>query len=80
MPSVVTIRVKSKAQPVSKGKGAMPHGENPFKGTPFEDYFGDKGFNMEPGKRMPRREGMGSGVIIDPSGHRVDQQSRGRRR
>ena len=33
-PSVVTIRVTTKVQPV---RG--PEGKNPFKGTPFEDFF-----------------------------------------
>ena len=39
MPSVVTIKSKVKAHPVTKGRGTTPRGENPFKGTPFEDFF-----------------------------------------
>ena len=76
MPSVVTVHSKAKgtmgkvakANPHSKQK---PHnGENPFKGTPFEDFFGSDAFpgmpNMPQGH--PRREGVGSGVIVDSSG------------
>jgi len=73
MPSVVTIRSKAKAQPVAnsgRGKSLVPKGENPFKGTPFEEYFNEDFFRGHGGfnGQMPRREGMGSGVIIDPSG------------
>ncbi len=64
MPSVVTIYSTTKAQAVS---GARPKGgQNPFKGTPFEEFF--EGRDLEQfGQQMPR-EGMGSGVIIDRSG------------
>jgi serine protease Do len=64
MPSVVTIYSKTKAQPVS---GMRPNrGQNPFKGTPFEEFF--EGRDLEQfGGQMPR-QGMGSGVIIDRSG------------
>jgi serine protease Do len=68
MPSVVTIHSKTKAQPVAKGNGSLPRGDNPFKGTPFEQYFNDRGFEGFQQSPTPRREGMGSGVIIDPSG------------
>ncbi len=74
MPTVVTIRSKTKAQAVRRntrpGQGGMPRGgENPFKGTPFEDFFGDGGGGLGemPGPSQ-KREGMGSGVIIDKSG------------
>ncbi len=63
MPCVVTIESKMKAHPVAKSH----RGENPFKGTPFEDFFNGRGFeDFSP--RMPSRRGMGSGVIIDRSG------------
>lgn len=68
MPSVVTIHSKSKAQPVARSGRAMPPGENPFKGTPFEDFFKDRNFNFMPQNPMPGREGTGSGVIIDSAG------------
>jgi serine protease Do len=71
MPSVVTIHSKTKAHPVArKGTTPSPKGDNPLKGTPFEDFFGGggmDGFQINP-RQMPRREGMGSGVIVDPSG------------
>jgi serine protease Do len=69
MPSVVTIRSKAKAHPVANNRGNGQQGENPFKGTPFEDFFKDRGFDFHGQMpNMPRREGMGSGVIIDSSG------------
>lgn len=71
LPSVVTIRSKSKAQPVANnGRGRVPQGENPFKGTPFEDFFGKEGFEFHGGQmpNMPPRQGTGSGVIIDSAG------------
>ena len=43
--------------------------ENPFKGTPFEDFFDNDsvpGFRFR--YRMPPRQGLGSGVIVDPAG------------
>ncbi|TWU35917.1 Do family serine endopeptidase [Novipirellula artificiosorum] len=52
-------------------------GQNPFKGTPFEDMFGDEMFKgrrfQMPSQRSPGGQptpsaGIGSGVIIDPSG------------
>jgi serine protease Do len=69
MPSVVTVHSKSKAH-VTKNAKASPHakrggGENPFKGTPFEDFFGGEGM---PSPHPRAREGVGSGVIVDPSG------------
>jgi len=86
VPAVVTIEVTTKPKPVEmnpnpRGQGrVMPfgEGENPFKGTPFEDFFKEgapQGFQFH-GNRggehsrqfTPRREGTGSGVIIDKSG------------
>ena len=46
-------------------------GENPFKGTPFEDFFNDRGgqqFNFQGPQSVPRSTGVGAGVIIDRSG------------
>jgi len=48
--------------------------DNPFKGTPFEDLFNDPRFRKPRGggqRAIPsprQRSGIGSGVIIDPSG------------
>jgi len=69
LPTVVTIETSSKGR-VMEGND----GENPLKGTPFEDFFKDqvpgRKFQAPGHGRMstPRREGMGSGVIIDKSG------------
>jgi len=71
-PTVVVVRSEVKArQP--QGRGPRGRGDNPFKGTPFENMFPDgmpEGFefNMPEGGSMPRRSGVGSGVIVDPSG------------
>ena len=67
LPSVVTVVSKVKAQPVGRSKGGSK-GENPFKGTPFEDFFKERDFGDFGGGRGLPRQGMGSGVIIDSSG------------
>ncbi len=70
MPSVVTIHSSTKVRPVSGNRGAPAPGENPFKGTPFEDFF--KGHDFDKfGGQIPQfrpKQGVGSGVIIDRSG------------
>ncbi len=68
MPTVVTIRTKVKPQTPRSSQAPGPR-ENPFKGTPFEDFFDE--FENHPGFRMPDRsprQGLGSGVVIDPKG------------
>ena len=84
-PSVVVVRSESK--PMKTAKRAPPRGErdkpqgepragageNPFKGTPFENFFRDgvpEGFEFhgQNGPQMPSRSGIGSGVIVDKSG------------
>src|SRR5262245_41246754 len=74
IPTVVTIESRTKEKVVSNGSRGRRRGENPFKGTPFEDFFNDPDspfgrqfFGDEDGPRSftPRREGTGSGVIID---------------
>lgn len=86
LPTVVTIEstTNAKAPNVNpRGNdegndngGPRSRGENPFKGTPWEDLFDNpnspfgRGFDFD-GRGFggaPRREGMGSGVIIDSSG------------
>jgi serine protease Do len=53
-PSVVLIRSKS-APTRSSGQG-----------QPFEDFFGGRGFQQRP---QPRRNGLGSGVIVSKDGY-----------
>lgn len=63
LPTVVTIKSRTKAKRVVGRPGG---GENPFKGTPFEDLFdGEMG---EMPQQQQQRQGLGSGVIIDKSG------------
>lgn len=67
-PSVVVVRSETKAQNVTS-KGGQNRGENPFRGTPFEDFFRDgmpEGFAPRGGS--PSRSGVGSGVIVDGAG------------
>jgi serine protease Do len=70
LPTVVTIRATSRPKTIENSRSPGGSRENPFKGTPFEDFFRD--FEDTPGFRMPnqmpRREGLGSGVIIDSQG------------
>ena len=65
MPTVVTIKTRSKPRVMSRGRS---NGENPFEGTPLEDFFRDRldGFNV-PMPQVPR-SGVGSGTIIDRDG------------
>ena len=65
-PTVVKIKTTTRPQPAQRQDGHAPR-TNPFQGTPFEDFFNeDPGFQFHHG--MPQREGLGSGVIIDPTG------------
>ena len=69
LPTVVKIKAKVNPRKVSRPGGLR--GENPFRGTPFEDFFGsEEGFGLGgPFEQyIPRREGTGSGVIINPDG------------
>ena len=70
MPSVVTIRSKTKAHPVDQAAVASRdgRGENPFKGTPFEDLLRTVAIWRTSCPTDARAQGMGSGVIIDKSG------------
>ncbi len=76
-PSVVTIHSHESAKKVRGNRGENPFsqfrgGENPFKGTPFENMIPQMpGFDGENGDysfQAPPRDGIGSGVIIDSSG------------
>ncbi len=62
VPTVVKITTQSKPQAAQNRRGR----QNPFRGTPFEEFFSE-----EMQRRMdqaPTREGVGSGVIIDSAG------------
>lgn len=63
IPTVVMIKTSTKPQRTERGQSP---GRNPFKGTPFEDFFGEE--MPFRGRMVPRQQGVGSGVIIDPSG------------
>jgi serine protease Do len=74
-PSVVVVRSETKARKAPEREGGRRGGggENPFKGTPFEDFFRDgmpEGFDFpgNGGGGMPPRSGVGSGVIVDAAG------------
>lgn len=70
IPTVVTIRVQSKPRQLTRGEMRSPfggEGDNPFRGTPFEEFFNEDNLRQIP-RQMPRRSGIGSGVIIDKSG------------
>ena len=67
LPTVVKVKTTTEPR-VSSLRGGPPT-ENPFRGTPFEDFFDDQ----VPGLRRYRmpdlpQSGLGSGVIIDSSG------------
>ena len=71
-PSVVVVRSEAKAKPAQgRDRQRQGGGENPFKGTPFEDFFKDglpEGFDFGPRGGMGPRSGVGSGVIVDAAG------------
>ncbi|MCA9263621.1 MAG: Do family serine endopeptidase [Planctomycetales bacterium] len=74
LPAVVAIenRLDSSWQADDSTSSETQEPQNPFKGTPFERMFPD-GFPMNPGqghmRPSPRQQvGIGSGVIIDPTG------------
>jgi serine protease Do len=60
-PSVVKIEVRSANERVA---ALAPNGENPFEGTPFEDFF-RRGFpGQDPGGERRDMRGSGSGFVI----------------
>lgn len=67
VPTVVMIKTTTKPRMAEPSERSPLRQRNPFKGTPFEDFFNDD--NGLRGRSMvPRHQGVGSGVIIDPSG------------
>ena len=71
-PTVVKIQSHTVAKNVKSNGGIRGKGENPFNGTPFEEFFNNQTADGQPGNQfggmMPRRDSIGSGVIIDKSG------------
>ena len=81
LPTVVSIENRPSVAwnggaQVSPSQDGFPGG-NPFEGTPFEELFKGYNFRMQPDgipqlprgpRRGPSAGGIGSGVIIDPSG------------
>lgn len=68
-PAVVTIETVERRAMPRRGRGGLQ--ENPFRGTPFEEFFNDEFSNPldeEPSGNVPQNTGTGSGVIIDASG------------
>jgi serine protease Do len=59
LPTVVQVRTLSTSQ-----NGGRNRSRNPFQGTPLEDLYEGRGS----GSRSTPQPGLGSGVIIDPSG------------
>ena len=59
------VKITTRTRPVARPRGRRG---NPFRGTPFEDYFSEEEmerlFEQSPGPR----DGVGSGVIIDAQG------------
>jgi serine protease Do len=69
-PSVVVVRSETKPRPAA-ARRPRQRGDNPFRGTPFEGMFPDgipEGFDFNMPEGMPRRSGVGSGVIVDAAG------------
>jgi serine protease Do len=71
LPTVVTVRSRTKPAVASRNRSQRSPRENPFRGTPFEDFFrdfeGGEGSDFGP-RGGGARQGMGSGVIVDKSG------------
>ncbi len=69
IPTVVKIKSVSKGKRVEGTSGKLGQA-NPFQGTPLEDFF--DGEELPPDSKfygqIPPHMGVGSGVIIDPSG------------
>ncbi len=71
LPAVVAIENRpdtSRRAAQSLDGSPLPRGQNPFKGTPFEDMFRDGRLQGVPQPAPRAQAGIGSGVIIDPSG------------
>jgi serine protease Do len=68
LPAVVAIETRTTPlRARGQRPDSLPRGKNPFEGTPFEDMFRDFDGRFQMPEMMPQ-QGLGSGVIIDPSG------------
>ena len=73
MPATVKITSSTKPRVVERrqdGDTGQTE-ENPFEGTPFEDFFKGmpgRGGNFQFKQQIPSRQGLGSGILIDSSG------------
>ncbi len=68
-PAVVNITVTQTAEAVEPFSGQIP---NPFKGTPFEDFFRQfRDQQTQPDQGLRRRASFGSGFIISSDGYIV---------
>jgi serine protease Do len=68
IPSVVTVQ-KTYTREKKTAKRSTPRVPEEFRGTPFEDFFGDRFRGLDEMPDTPfDQSGMGSGVIIDKSG------------
>ncbi|QEG34600.1 Do family serine endopeptidase [Bythopirellula goksoeyrii] len=66
MDAVVAIESRKEEQSATQDQG-LPKGENPFKGTPFEDLF-NEGRRQQQAVPHRSQTGIGSGVLIHKSG------------
>lgn len=67
-PTVVQISTVTKPRASLGGSGDSPS-DNPFKGTPLENLFGENARRFRfGGPPITQREGVGSGVILDEGG------------
>ncbi|NUQ62402.1 MAG: Do family serine endopeptidase [Pirellulales bacterium] len=67
LPTVVEVKTTTGARVARQAAPRSEQNENPFRGTPFEDLFEDGGPRFHGVPDVPE-PGLGSGVIIDPSG------------
>jgi serine protease Do len=67
VPTVVSIETHSRA--ATRERSERSAEENPFRGSPFEEFFKNYPFHRQPrSEGRHSTEGLGSGVIIDKSG------------
>jgi serine protease Do len=70
-PSVVRISITKTMKGAGRGHrfGFGGGGMNPFRGSPFERFFGDGDGEEDGPSAAPKQKGQGSGVVIDGKGH-----------